>query len=794
MNALKPKKTGQIINNPKEKYMFEPQQYEIDEKQIYDFYKIIPKKEPKYNVIKKQVAFCKDIAFKKIDNNKKFNNYCIFRDYMQKKIDIDDIKSDIEQVKSLINQSENIRNKFYSYFHIDRADIIKTNEYSKFINIRKKKPENNYPINSEALSNNDFLRKCIMLKRKREEDDNKEKSKTFTLFSDLDIKSNKFNAVNFLVNKNKLSEKYYEQKKKLIRCFNREERFINFNKLIKQSTIQETPDILEKNTKDKYSSNYFDLIYDKREESYYEKMDQFFAKYEITNYKLKNEDSDFYGKIYGILCKNNYLKFLSYLYSKNEIFKYIYDLFSDKDATGSDYSLEETSLVYDKYKSREKSMEENDEFFGDILKQKELGNNFQAKKKLNIGLGLRDIEKEGNKEENILVHDAKKDLFEQIMNNFAYIKLGFVNENIKLKYIKEFFEMQDNEEEEDNEDKNNKKNTKFYKYYLKKCAKESLNNILLITNKKKLIIMDPELNRIFEQKMSEITFIKINKDYLKSILKNKIKSIYPPEDIQTEYYLYQNKKENGKEEYYIFKISKRNAQLFDKQIPDNDFNYIKIKDFIDKLDVNNIKLKKENENEKESQKEKEKEENINKEIKEEDKDKGKEEKKENINIVENDNSKKSEKEEVKEEQLEEQFAKPSSFNKNEIESEKYSASILNDDEDDEMGNIIKIGNIKKTAEYQREHKNYEFEINNKKYFFDIYQGQLRCKINNSNMKTYELNEIFPEKVEEDRENSCYKMFILKGQKIIYKIYSQDKNNLDNFYNDIIKTKKQFNYD
>ena len=435
-------------------------------------------------------------------------------------------------------------------------------------------------------------------------------------------------------------------------------------------------------------------------------------------------------------------------------------------------------------------MEDNIDF-GDILNQKEFGKNFQTKKKLNMGVDLRDIEKQENKEENVFTEERKKNLFEQITNNYAYIKLGFINENIKLKYIKEFFEMDDNEEDEDDEDKNNKKNNKFYKYYLKKCAKEPLNNILLITNKKKLIIMDQELNSIFEQKMSEITFIKINKNYLKNILKNKIKSIYPPEDIQTEYYLYQNKVDNDKKEYYIFKISKRNAMLFDKQIPDNDFNFIKIKDFIEKLDVDSGKIKKEKEKEKESQKEKEKEENINKEIKE--KEKEKEEKKENINVEENDKSKKSEKEEIKEEQIEEQFAKPSSFNKNEIESEKYSASILNDDEDDEMGNIIKIGNIKKTAEYQREHKNYEFEINNKKYFFDIYQGQLRCKINNSNMKTYELNEIFPEKVEEDIENSCYKMFILKGQKIIYKIYSQDKNNLDNFYNDIIKTKQQFNY-
>ena len=157
------------------------------------------------------------------------------------------------------------------------------------------------------------------------------------------------------------------------------------------------------------------------------------------------------------------------------------------------------------------------------------------------------------------------------------------------------------------------------------------------------------------------------------------------------------------------------------------------------------------------------------------------------------NSEKSEKEEIKEEQKEEQFAKPSSFNQDEIESEKYSASILNDDDDNQIEDLMKTENIKKSLDYQREHKNYEFEINHQKYFFDIYQGQLRCKKNNSNIKTYEFYEINPNNVEEDREHSCYKIYIYRGNKLIYKIYSQDKNNLDNFYDDIIKTKKQFDF-
>ena len=39
-----------------------------------------------------------------------------------------------------------------------------------------------------------------------------------------------------------------------------------------------------------------------------------------------------------------------YLYSKNKIFKYIYDQFSDKDATSMESLLDDSSMESDKYK------------------------------------------------------------------------------------------------------------------------------------------------------------------------------------------------------------------------------------------------------------------------------------------------------------------------------------------------------------------------------------------------------------------------------------------------------------
>ena len=88
--------------------------------------------------------------------------------------------------------------------------------------------------NRQPLSVKDFLRKCTMLRRKREEKDNNDTTKSFKVYSDLNIPSNKYAAMDCLYSKKKkLNEKFFNQKKSLIRCFNREERFTNFNKLIR---------------------------------------------------------------------------------------------------------------------------------------------------------------------------------------------------------------------------------------------------------------------------------------------------------------------------------------------------------------------------------------------------------------------------------------------------------------------------------------------------------------------------------------------------------------------------------
>ena len=450
-----------------------------------------------------------------------------------------------------------------------------------------------------VLTVNDFIRKCKMLRKKREEDDNNEKAKAFTIFSDLNIPSNKFEAIDsYLGNKNKLNNKYFLQKQSLIRCFNREERFIHYNHLIKESYIKEAPDSLNIKTKDKYSSKYFDIMFSPREELHYKKIDKFFSQYDITSLKLKDEEAEFYGKIYGILCKNNYMKFLSYLYSKNDIFKFIYDEFADKDATINNFSLESSLASQIQYKidgKAQSTLTGSESFSDNKIKQKELGITSEPNKK-----DTPSELSEDEKDKSIDNATKKLELLQQISNSYVYIKIGFLNKSIKKSYIKDFFIEDDDDDDDLYEEKEETYKDKQFTKYIKDCIKEPIDDVLLINSGKILKIMDSKLNIFLEQKMSKVIIVKINRDRIKNIINENIQN---QESFQNEYYLCQVKKEQ-KKEFYLFKIGVKSISLFDNRIKNN-FN---MKDFKDFIDI----LQKEKDKDKEKEKKAKKKESLKK--------------------------------------------------------------------------------------------------------------------------------------------------------------------------------------
>ena len=70
------------------------------------------------------------------------------------------------------------------------------------------------------------------------------------------------------------------------------------------------------------------IISFRRKKSNVLQLDSFMSIYRTK--KLTNNEKDLYENIYGILSKSNYINFMSFLYSKNEVFKFIYDEFTTK--------------------------------------------------------------------------------------------------------------------------------------------------------------------------------------------------------------------------------------------------------------------------------------------------------------------------------------------------------------------------------------------------------------------------------------------------------------------------------
>ena len=784
----KPRKTATFIMDTNEKSIIEAQKYEIDKKQIYDFYGKKPKEERVYNVIKKQIAFGKDTSFEKIDKNKKYSNYLVFRENLQKELDIEDIKSEMEQVKLLINLSENTRDEFYHFFHFDRADYINNGEIPTHTQMgigMKGDPiftTKNSDENRQPLSVKDFLRKCTMLRRKREEKDNNDTTKSFKVYSDLNIPSNKYAAMDCLYSKKKkLNEKFFNQKELLIRCFNREERFTNFNKLIKDSYKTEVPDTLNSKTKDKYSSKYFNLMFDKRDESHYESIDHFFSKYNITSFKLKDEEADFYGKIYGILCKNNYMKFLSFLYSKNDIFKYIYDDFSIKIPVSLSLDNSLASQLQSKLddENNQSLSAISESFTENKVREKELGNSLDSKSNTNANNNIiSDFSEEDKVSDNV----KNNELLPEIFNSYLYIKIGFLNKAIKEKNIVSYFS---NDEEGKQNDNNDNKEKAFVKH-LKECKKLPLNDILLINKEKKLKIIDNKYNNIIEKKMSITNFVEINKEKISNLLRD---------SVNAKYYLIQIKKvkkEKEKSEYYLFKVGIKNIKIFEDKV-NNDFKYITFKNFMFICGQNNKKKSKKSKK-KEKKKKKEKEKELNETKKEEKSQKETQKNKENSKEEEKE-SKKSEENKSKEPQeVVRPFKTPDTSS--EKNTDKKQASIIESSSDSQSENggpdavekVIKNSNIKNASKYQNEQKTYDFIVNDKKSTVEITKGKLRVQPYNGKMIKVALNEINPLKVDEDRENSGYKLEIKKGKQIIFKVFHDDKNVLNNFYYDLKESK------
>ena len=735
-----------------EKTIKHAQQYKIDKKKLIEFYQIKKKDKYKYNIIQKKIFFGRENTINKIDKKKKYSEYLIFRQLLQKEYDIEDIKYELENAKEIVNYSKNIREEFYRYFKL-RKDEINTISQQNLEIINNNIGDFNDDMNNLFID--DFLKKCSLLKKKEKFNEEIEKKSKFQIYSDLEKESDEYNAE--FVNLNKLNLQYYEQKQKILKVYNREYELVNFINKVKDGLIKTTPDTLNTKVKDKFSSEIIDALFDNRDLVYYYPIDSFFNKYKMTFFKIKDEERDLYEHIYSILSKNNYMNFLSFLYSKNSLFKFIYNKFSDKDTTKENLTLE------------------------GMVNMNNLNNeNKHLKEIIDIPSGyLIDSNNIHNVEQII---NKKKEVYEMIDGSYIFINCGYINKILSHDDIREFF----NFENGNNMSLENIDLT--FGQCLIKSTQIDLNHLLIIDKNNRLKILNFK-ETFIDANMEYINVYKINKINLQrrlepsliTLLYNKKNNNINVSDLDSSsndfnYYIIEDKTEN-EVKCYLIKIEEKFTEKFENLLIKN-FNLSEL----DKIKESEIE---ENEESEENEDNEDNEQNTieSKIIKEK--------------IIENkkteteENKTSEEKSNTNDTILEigkgiRKVTKVPSLNLNKTNE---SASILNSSNlssvsETGINKLIKEKNFTNMNNYETRSKKYEFEINNELYTLQITSDELKYSTSNQKSGKYLLKSLSYSKPQYNESKSCYQMDIYSGKKNIFKIENSDKSKLDDLYNEL----------
>ena len=240
-----------------------------------------------------------------------YSNYKTFREILTRDIQPEDYLQKFSEIEQLINFSKNYRNNFNHLLNND--DFQHIEEY-----------------NRESLDYySNFIKSCKLLKEKQNNIYDKnlknENSPYFSLYSELKIASDgksyqlneQTNLNHYVEIKDSLRNSYYKEN-----FFN--ELYIHKNQVDKQHISNKFSEQIRM----KIPVEYIDSIFQGRDNESFLKIDTFMAKYgkkpQVTNFKEKN----LYENIYGLFSDKSSAYFLSYLYSKNKLFKYIFDEFA----------------------------------------------------------------------------------------------------------------------------------------------------------------------------------------------------------------------------------------------------------------------------------------------------------------------------------------------------------------------------------------------------------------------------------------------------------------------------------
>ena len=418
--------------------------------------------------------------------------------------------------------------------------------------------------NNQKKSNK-FIEKCLLLKKKEEEMDSSENQYHFRLYSAL---SEEFDPLFLPVYEHFIKVKYENQKNCLVNCYNKEKEFIDFAKskkeilkskieeskknrknqlensdsfnsgnILQQNNIKENNDINTKNKKQnepQLKIPYINAFFFGRTEMYFRDIDNFMSMYkENTSLASKQLEKDFFENLYKILTFNNTncKRFLHYLYSNSEFFKYIYNIFTTHKKLDGTLKNIAPSI---------KRHSEGEHFLNKPLKEMFLSEYKEKEDEDNKMLfNLREEEKEKQK-------DSKKDLndfLNSLLGNDFIYKISLIQDDIT--------ELVD------------KKQIKKFKKLIMNNERYENNFIITLNNQDNMLqIYNIENNQcLFSYYFDEtISFYDLSKDLKNNLKVDKIQ--------KNEKYIliYQKNNFSNFNNSYIFKISKDIYSRFCKSI------------------------------------------------------------------------------------------------------------------------------------------------------------------------------------------------------------------------------------
>ncbi len=369
--------------------IFEPHLYELDQTKLSNI-EIFGKKKfnREYDIIQRKIIFSTNFDIQNNTKNsfinepkpeiekKYYSNYKFFRDYLYSNFECNEIKSELNEIKFLLENTKKIREDIDKYlslnskddsdFFVDKSKKDENNlnnentslnsNLNKLSNtninktIKTKENSNNNFFNLNLMINNnennnnnnliDILQNFKLLKIKENHEETKQED-FFRFYSELD---NKVDSNAILLNDNIAQNKFFSFHKKLSKFYHTERFFVEF-----ASEYNKPPkgnNSIAPEIRMRMPVDYIDSIFKVKGKDTFANLDAFMVKYD-REHKANSREKDLLENIYGILSKCDSSNFLSFLYSKNQDFKYIYDDFAKSNINKTFDALELSGISND---------------------------------------------------------------------------------------------------------------------------------------------------------------------------------------------------------------------------------------------------------------------------------------------------------------------------------------------------------------------------------------------------------------------------------------------------------------